>query len=176
MNSPTVVIGIDPGLVCPGLALILGGDLSLTCSYKPNRKLALADRLRVISDCFAKEILTHKPDAVAIEEQRFVQVGKRARGQMGEHNSKTLIVVGIAVALASVVGAEVLFIPPQKAKIAALGKGYGNASKGAVQVALRSLFRKVQFEDEAQADAAAIAIAGYRMMGLPKELRQKARR
>ena len=168
------VVGIDPSLTRTGIAIVEDGVLGEVASFGP-RKGTLAARLTALSDFmdrFLTRYMVPTVSTVAIEDQIHVQVGKRGAGEMTHQNSKTLMVAGIAIGVAQEFGAKILFIRPQDAKIAALGKGFGNATKAEVRAALTKL-RGIHFQNDDESDAAAIAIAAHRISQLPEKMRQK---
>lgn len=159
------VCGFDPGIASPGVAIVerVPGQYLLhearTASTRPADTLDV--RLTHIWTVLEQMLRAHKPELMAIESQLRVMAGARARGHSNAGNDKTMATVGLAVGCARAYGLRTLFVEPQRAKIAVLGRGSGNVEKESVQKAIAWLVGTRL--PQAQADAAAIAIAGEQL-------------
>lgn len=149
----TIILGIDPGTIVTGYALILvdGTKLELIdfgC-IRPPAKYSLPDRYVIIYDAVNDLLEKHSPEALSIETQ-FVR-----------HNVQSAIKLGMArgvvVLAARKKGVEVFEYAPKKAKLAITGQA--SASKYQVQSMVKYLFNLSEIpQPEDAADALALAV------------------
>ncbi len=153
--------GFDPGVTNPAVACVrrtaTGYELlaAKTARTKPSDPLEL--RLRVIWELVSSLIRSFQPAVLGIERQAGAQVGAWRNQEFNADNSKTLWTCGVALGAALAYGAEPRILDPKTAKIAVLGKGYGNADKKTVQAWCEAITGAKL--SQAAADAVALAIA-----------------
>lgn len=163
------VLGIDSGLSrkANSCALALLGmdplaihSVSLT-SVSVLPKEARGDSLRRIRE----EIERMEPEAIVVEDQCRVAVGAQARGQWGARNLGVILVQGLVHGI----GVPVVEVQPQavKARMAM----HGHATKEGVQEGVSRLLKRSRLDlgrelTSHEADAIAIAVAGFGMIGI----------
>jgi crossover junction endodeoxyribonuclease RuvC len=167
------VLGGDPSIAHLGLGLIerTGPELPrvlLAETIHTDTKAPIHERMGVLFDRVGEIVRQYHPDALALEEQRGVQVGKWQREEgFNADNSKTHYAVATVICAARAYGCtEVVWFTPQQIKIAVLGKGGGRGSKDAVKDAIRPylLAAGIKRFSEHAADAVAGAITGERKL------------
>ncbi len=151
-NAKTRVLGIDPGLVHTGWAVIeyAGNSLrAVACgTISPNVKLPTAERLKKIYDELLIVIETHHPETAAIEESFVAQ------------NSATALKLGMARAVALLVPSS-RGIPAVEYNAKLVKKsvvGTGTADKNQIYLMVKRLLPGIEIGSEHAADALAIAI------------------
>lgn len=152
-RTPSIILGIDPGIADTGFGLIKVSNHHLTClgygSIKTSAKLDLPDRLEIINSELTKLIKKYRPDLISIEELFFC------------NNAKTALIVGqargVVVLTAKLNKIKSVEFTPYQVKQAV--STYGHAEKGQVQrmVKLILSLKELPKPDDA-ADALAIAI------------------
>jgi crossover junction endodeoxyribonuclease RuvC len=169
----TRILGYDPSIGKGGVGLIerIGSEQPRVLhieTLKTEAKLPLDVRMGVIFDRIGALVREHHPDALAIEEQRGVQVGKWQREEgFNADNSKTHYAVAAAVCAARAYGCrKVVWLTPQQIKIGVLGKGGRGGQKQAIKDALRKLIELGGFKRFSGdgADAVATAITAERQL------------
>jgi crossover junction endodeoxyribonuclease RuvC len=148
-----VIIGIDPGTILTGFAIVevsLAGLILLDYGcIKPPAKFKLSERYRIIHESVAILLEKHHPDAMAIELQ-FVNKNPQSTLKLG-------MARGVIVLAATLNKIAVFEYSPKSAKLAVTGNG--NASKYQVQVMIQKQFclKSIPTPDDAS-DAIALAI------------------
>lgn len=163
-----VVLGFDPGVHDTGSVAM--DPLSKKPRLVQRRTLPFmtpkkGDEIKAIVEDAWKYYLRHHGtvwtiQAVFIEDQRQVQHGKRERGESNYGAERVRDVQFALAGAAMALGIPVIFVPIATAKKAMTGNG--RASKKQMALVAEQLFRSTMQED--QADAAAAAIAGMRML------------
>jgi Holliday junction resolvasome RuvABC endonuclease subunit len=165
-TTSAIILGFDPGIASPGVALIArkpaGGyrlieHRVIRTTNTKSRQLSLIDRYNMIADGLSELIVRHKPTEAAIEEQSGVQAGAFKSGEFNASNSKTMVVVGAALAVCRVYRVPVFMIRPQRAKIAVCGPKSSKAEKPEVQAAVSRLIGQEIPQDASDAVAQAVA-------------------
>ena len=168
MNSTSAtILGFDPGIASPGLALVgrkVGGYKLLAhrvirTTPTKNRQPSPTERYDMIIDALCEMIITHRPTELVIEEQAGVQAGAFKQKIKNANNSKTMVVVGLARAVARVYRVPVFEVRPQRAKLAVCGPKSSSAKKSEVQTAVSRLIGQTIPQDAS--DAAALAVARF---------------
>lgn len=156
-----IVLGVDPSITACGLGVVDRDSRKVLLLETVRSDTSESDeaRYRRIHARICAAIRSTRARAVAVEEQRRVQAGAHGRGEFNANNSKVSIVVGIAMAAAWAHGFPVFMVTPQRAKIAVLGKGAGNADKARVKAAIERMLGDGALFSRDAADAAAIACA-----------------
>jgi len=136
-----IVLGADPSITALGIGVVdrstrevLHLETVRSDTDEPDEARYLRIYRRLCSVIRAKRVV-----AVAVEEQRRVQVGAQKRREFNGNNSKVSIVVGLVMGAAWAHGLPVFVVTPQCAKNAVLGKGNGNAKKQQVKAAVRNM-------------------------------------
>jgi crossover junction endodeoxyribonuclease RuvC len=153
-----LIIGVDPGLVCTGLGIIIkppGTHCSvedfqfvLADVIKPP-KGELARRLLHIHNNLLEVIQRNKVEAMAIEDQFF--------GDNAQTALKTGQARGAALLAAARCGIPVTLYPPARVKMAVVG--FGNASKEQVRHLVMQILRQSTLPASLDSsDALAVAI------------------
>ncbi|MFI8593752.1 hypothetical protein ACIGCK_04890 [Microbacterium sp. NPDC078428] len=155
MSAARVAVGIDPSLVCTGVAVIDldTGDV-LTRRF---RTASLGTSLRAKRDRLRKAIagiLAAVPASVAVS---VIEVPHSAQ-QFGAQNERVALYWWLVDQLFAR-GPVVEVAPAQRAKLAT---GRGNAPKADVVSAVSTAFPAVHIADDNVADALALAWAGAR--------------
>ena len=164
-TPPAVVLGIDPGLVRTGYAvlrrtrsgpqLLEGGFLSSTPS------LTLAERVLEIGQGMQEILREFRPESVAIEQ--IFSMPRNPKSALLMAHARGAILLTIAAA-----GLPILHYSPRQMK--KLLTGSGTASKLQVQQAVQRELRLSQpLEPFDVADACAIAISHYHSCLFPAE-------
>ena len=159
-----LVLGLDPGLATTGYGLVrrtgnhLEGVAFGTVRTTPDQPIPL--RLLSIHRELSALMLSHSPDAVAVEQLFF---SKNTRTAMAVGQAR-----GVAILAAAGAGLAVAEYTPLQVKQAVVG--YGRAEKRQVQEMVRVLLalRDLPRPDDA-ADALAIAICHAHALRLNKE-------
>lgn len=129
---PTI-IGVDPGLVKTGWGIVKTDGYQLrfvACGViKPNTKLALSDRLFMISDQLHEVIRMHQPSQAAVEET-FVNVNGASTLKLGQARGAILL----SLAMAGLPVAEYAATAVKKTVT-----GVGRAEKGQIGMMVRAL-------------------------------------
>ena len=146
------ILGIDPGLVATGYAVIESeGDAARLIAsgvVATAASGALPERLGTIFDGLNKVIREHRPDAASIESV-FMHKDASAALKLGQAR-------GVAVCAAVTNGVPVYEYDARVVKKLIVGKG--NAAKEQVQFMVARLLQiAVRYEDD-EADAMAIAL------------------
>jgi crossover junction endodeoxyribonuclease RuvC len=167
------ILGGDPGIGDGGAAVIerIGAEAPRVLhvsTISTDTKQSIDERIGVIFDRFGALVREFHPDAIALEEQRGVQVGKWREGkEFNSDNSKTHYATCALVCAAWAYGCKrVVWVTPQQLKIAVLGKGGRVGSKDAVKEAVRGMIERGGFKRFSghAADAVAAAITAERQL------------
>jgi len=152
-RSPTIILGIDPGIADTGYGAIKLEGGKLVClgygSIKTQAKTDISERLHIINLELNKIIKKYKPELIAVEQLFFAS------------NVKTAIVVGqargVALLTAKQNNVSVVEFTPLQVKQAVTS--YGAAGKVQVQKMVKTILglNELPKPDDA-ADALAIAI------------------
>ncbi len=156
-----IVLGVDPSIAACGIGAVdrRTREVIDLATVRTDTSMTDAARFAYIYRRICSAIRSCKAQALAVEEQRFVQAGKRNAGKSHSDKSKTIVVYGLAIGAALAHGIPVFTPSPQQVKIAVLGKGAGNADKARVKAAVhRMLGTDERFSKDA-ADAVAAACA-----------------
>ena len=165
-----LVLGIDPGYAASGVALLDAQRgkpprLLLCITVRTATTLHGAERWQEIWDRWSGVARydpgDELPAIVAVEDQRQAWLGHARRGTTNAAALACIEAVGLARGLAASLGARCIVVSPQAAKLAAVGRGGGRASKAQVQRALRARVPTlIEGASEHACDAVAIALAG----------------
>lgn len=145
------ILGIDPGLRITGFGVIeqAGGRLAyVTSGCIRTPEAALPQRLKAIFDHLTEIILTHRPQAVTVE-QVFVNVNPKSTLLLGQAR-------GAAICAAVAQGLPVAEYTALQVKQAVVGNGH--AEKEQVQEMVRRLLALPGAPAPDAADALACAI------------------
>src|SRR5690606_39241739 len=146
------IIGIDPGLRRTGWGIVesLGNSLRFVASgtVRSDDKADLASRLCQIHDGLADVVHQAMPHEAAVE-QTFVNKDAVATLKLGQAR-------GIAMLVPARAGLMVAEYAPNAVKKAVIGVGHGD--KAQIQMMVRVLLPRAQFDGADAADALAIAI------------------
>ena len=146
------IIGIDPGLNNTGWGIIEKNQNALTYIgsgvIKPNAKADTGDRLYTIDAELDKIIALYKPDTAAIEET-FIN-------KSGSSSLKLGMARGVAFIAPARAGLRVFEYGANKVKKSVVGAGHAN--KDQIQMMVKILLPKADFQSADAADALAIAI------------------
>lgn len=162
MTTPSLLLGVDPGLNRTGYGLLArspagpvireGGVIRSTAS------LSLAERVHEIASGLAEVIVEHRPDVLAIE-QVFSSGDYPKTAVLMAHARGALLHVAIEHGLA------IAHYTPRQIK--KLLTGSGKATKEQVQLAIQRELRLDRIlEPNDVADAFAIALCHYHTAGL----------
>lgn len=110
------------------------------------------------------------PDAIVVEDQCRVSVGAQARGQWGARNLGVILVQGLAHGF----GVPVVEVQPQSVKARVTGDR--GADKDAVKRGVAAILKRDRLDigrelTSHEADAVAIALTGYPMVGIMERRR-----
>ncbi len=146
------VLGIDPGSIVTGVAVLEKQNKSLTPVYSGSIRLPpgkpFAFRLKDVYD-FVKTIVNDfNPDDVAIED---VFLAKNPRSAL-----RLSHVRGVTMLASAAAGLRVYEYSPREVKMAVVG--YGQASKLQVQRMVQALLSLKKMPSQDAADALAVAI------------------
>ena len=151
------VLGIDPGVIRPGFAIVRKAspsfDLLSAGSLQLNSKEPLSYRLHYMYDFFEKQIVDHSVRALSLETPFL---GKNAQNFL-----KLGYVRGILYLLVSKYSLQLYEFSPRQVK--ATVTGYGNSDKDQVARALSkffSVFSLDGFKNYDITDAIAISFCG----------------
>lgn len=151
-NETTRIIGIDPGLRRTGWGVIESDGVRLgyvASGYvSSDSDDVLAYRLREIFEGVAGVIQSFKPREASVEET-FVNNNPRATLKLGQARGMALLAPAMA-------GLKVAEYPPNLIKKSVVGAGH--AEKRQIQMMVRLLLPKANFDNADEADALAIAI------------------
>jgi len=152
-----IIIGLDPGLGCTGWGVIASNGNRLTHiangQVRTDAQAPLADRLVTLDRELTDVILTHRPDAGAVEEV-FVNKNPQSTLKLGQARGVCLL----ALARAGVPVHEYATRLVKKALV-----GTGKAEKAQVQAMLGVLLPGAKLAGADAADALAAAIAHAHM-------------
>jgi crossover junction endodeoxyribonuclease RuvC len=161
MNSQDsiCILGIDPGLRRTGWGVVLcrANRLSFAGAgtVATDSSAALADRLMQLHDGLLTVLEMHRPDEAAVE-TTFVNRDAAATLKLGQAR-------GIALLVPAKAGISVAEYAPNAIKKAVTGAGHGD--KRQVQMMVRTLLPKADWDSEHAADALAVAICHAHMRG-----------
>jgi crossover junction endodeoxyribonuclease RuvC len=145
INTPRLILGIDPGLRVTGFGLIqiTGSKLAYVASgcIKSDEKQTLPERLLTIAQDIQSIMAHHSPDDVAVEKV-FVNVNPQSTLLLGQAR-------GAAITAAMLSGATVYEYTALQVKQSVVG--HGKAAKEQVQEMVKRLLK---LETTPQADAA----------------------
>ncbi len=153
MKGKDLVLGIDPGTVRTGYALVEEADRGPRVvdygAIQVPRGLSVGEKLALIFSALDRVIQERAPTAVAVEEVFFA------------HNARSALLLGqargVAILAAAQAGLPVYEYAPLQVKQAVAG--YGRAPKRQLQEALKLLLELPQVpEPEDAADALAVAV------------------
>ncbi len=154
-----IIIGIDPGLTCTGWGVIAkaGSRISHIANgqIRTDTARAMAERLVELDAVLTDVILTHHPDAGAVEEV-FVNVNPQSTLKLGQAR-------GVAMVALARAGMPVAEYPTKVIKKALVGTG--GAAKNQIQAMVKVLLPGVKLAGEDAADALAVAITHANMLG-----------
>jgi crossover junction endodeoxyribonuclease RuvC len=153
-----LIIGLDPGLGCTGWGVIArsGSRLSHIANgqIRTDPAASLAERLVTLDRELADVILSHAPDAGAVEEV-FVNANPQSTLKLGQARGVCLL----ALARAGMPVAEYATRLVKKALV-----GTGSADKAQIQAMLKVLLPGVKLAGADAADAVAVAITHAHMI------------
>lgn len=151
----TIILGIDPGSRTTGYGVIsVDGqkqnylDSGCIRVVAPNKKLPLAERLRIIFDGISNVISDYHPDEVAIEK---VFMAKNADSALKLGQAR-----GVAMVAASVHAIDVAEYSALEIKKSVVGTG--RADKSQVQHMVKAILRLSGTPQADAADALAVAL------------------
>jgi len=148
-----IIIGLDPGLGCTGWGIVAksGNRLSHIANgqIRTDAAESLPERLVTLDRELTDIILTHRPDAGAVEEV-FVNVNPQSTLKLGQARGVCLL----ALARAGLPVHEYAARLVKKSLV-----GTGRAEKAQVQAMLKVLLPGVTLAGADAADALAVAIA-----------------
>lgn len=154
-----LIIGLDPGLACTGWGVVAksGSRLSHVANgqVRTDASASLAERLVTLDRELTDVILTHRPDAGAVEEV-FVNTNAQSTLKLGQARGVCLL----AIARSGMPVAEYATSLIKKALV-----GTGRAEKAQVQAMLKVLLPGVKLHGADAADALAVAITHANMLG-----------
>ncbi len=158
----TIILGVDPGTVVMGYALLqcTGNQLKMLHMdvLKLSTKKDVYERLELIHACINEIIKKHKPTVFAIEAPFF---GKNVQSMLKLGRAQ-----GVAIAVAMTHGLEVTEYSPKKVKQSITGNG--NADKDQVWKMLQTILKldeKPQYYDAT--DALAVALCHHYQLTSP---------
>ncbi len=152
MNEIIRIVGIDPGLRNTGWGVVESQGTSLRFvaagTVKSNNKADLASRLCQLHDSLADILHFHKPDEAAVE-NTFVNKDAGATLKLGQAR-------GIALLVPARAGLQVAEYAPNAVKKSVIGVGHGDKTQ--IQMMVKMLLPKADWDTDDAADALAIAI------------------
>ena len=152
MNSPRIIIGIDPGLRHTGWGVVAqnGNRLSFIAAGRisPATDLPMSARLLTLAEGIADIVRTHHPDESAIEET-FVNKNARSALLLGQARGSAML----ALAQQGLTVAEYA-----ANRIKQSVTGHGHAEKGQIQAMIAILLPNSGKLAADAADALAVAI------------------
>ncbi|WP_430901288.1 MULTISPECIES: crossover junction endodeoxyribonuclease RuvC [unclassified Paraflavitalea] len=163
-SLPKIILGIDPGTLVMGYALIEASGSKARLLKMDVLKLSAKkdhyERLQSIHHCIQELIQEHRPHEVAIEAPFF---GKNVQSMLKLGRAQ-----GVAIAVAMSKGLPVTEYSPKKVKMAVTGNG--NADKDQVWKMLQQVLSitssKIAYLDAS--DALAVAVCHHFQFKLPK--------
>lgn len=159
IKAPVRIIGIDPGLRNTGWGIVesMGNRLAFIAAgtIQSDAKGELARRLCQLHDGLAAIIASHSPQEAAVE-NTFVNRDAAATLKLGQAR-------GIALLVPAMAGLSVAEYAPNLVKKAVTGAGHGE--KAQVQMMVRTLLPRADFDTDHAADALAVAICHAHMRG-----------
>jgi crossover junction endodeoxyribonuclease RuvC len=159
MQHPVRILGIDPGLRHCGWGLVesLGNQLSFVAAgtIKTKTTADLAQRLCELHEGLSKIVSDFSPEEAAVE-NTFVNRDGAATLKLGQAR-------GIALLVPAQAGLPVAEYAPNAVKKTVTGVGHGG--KDQVQMMVKVLLPKAEFDSEHSADALAIAICHAQQRG-----------
>ncbi|MES2773499.1 MAG: crossover junction endodeoxyribonuclease RuvC [Bacteroidota bacterium] len=161
-KNTTIILGVDPGTVVMGFALLqcTGNQLKMLHMdvLKLSSKKDVYERLEMIHASINEVIKKHKPTVFAIEAPFF---GKNVQSMLKLGRAQ-----GVAIAVAMTHGLEVTEYSPKKVKQSITGNG--NADKDQVWKMLQTILKleeKPQYYDAT--DALAVALCHHYQLTSP---------
>lgn len=152
-----IIIGLDPGLACTGWGVVAksGNRLSHIANgqVRTEASASLAERLVTLDRELTDVILSHQPDAGAVEEV-FVNANPQSTLKLGQARGVCLL----ALARAGLPVHEYATRLVKKALV-----GTGGAEKAQVQAMLKVLLPGVRLAGADAADAVAVAVTHAHM-------------
>jgi crossover junction endodeoxyribonuclease RuvC len=152
MREAIRIIGIDPGLRRTGWGIIeaVGNSLRFVAAgtIRSDDKAALATRLCQFHDGLCEILKREDPQEAAVE-ATFVNKDAAATLKLGQAR-------GIAMLVPARAGLAVAEYAPNAVKKAVIGVGHGD--KAQIQMMVKVLLPRAQFDGADAADALAIAI------------------
>jgi crossover junction endodeoxyribonuclease RuvC len=146
------ILGIDPGSVATGFGVVeRSGARAAHVAHgtlRPPRAASLPERLAFLHDAIARLVVTHRPDAAAIER---VFAGRSAQSALVLGQAR-----GAALAALAAAKLPIRELAPQHVKLAVVG--YGAAEKAQVQTMVRRLLALDANPPRDAADALAAAL------------------
>lgn len=153
VNQPVTILGIDPGLLKTGWAVIDRRDNALrfiACgTIKPDATLPLAGRLFILNDELQRVMHRHKPQEAAIEET-FVNVNGASTLKLGQARGAILL----SLSLGGLTVSEYAATQVKKSLT-----GVGRASKDQIAMMVATLLPQARGEIEAAGEDARDALA-----------------
>ena len=154
-----IIIGIDPGLTCTGWGIVAKSGSRLihiaNGQIRTDAKASMAQRLVELDAALTHVMLTHHPDAGAVEEV-FVNINPQSTLKLGQAR-------GVAMLSLARSGMPVAEYATRLIKKAIVGTG--GAEKAQVQAMLKVLLPGAVLAGEDAADALAVAITHANMLG-----------
>ncbi|MBI5837979.1 MAG: crossover junction endodeoxyribonuclease RuvC [Candidatus Eisenbacteria bacterium] len=145
------VLGIDPGSVVTGWALVRESGSAVTCVASGQLSLgggALTGRLTALYRGLSAVLDAHRPDSVAVESP-FQAKNARSALVLGHARGVILLAAGLG-------GLDVAEYAPREVKMAVAGRG--SATKEQVQYMVRRLLSLPKAPRADEADAMALAL------------------
>jgi len=169
-NTPSRIIGIDPGLRRTGWGVVESDGVRLVyvgsgCITSTNDE-DLAYRLRELFEGLTSVISSFKPHEAAVEET-FVNENPRSTLKLGQAR-------GMALLAPAMKGLRVAEYPANLIKKTVVGAGH--AEKLQVQAMIGFLLPKAKFDSADEADALAIAICHANHRSTPQAAALRALR
>ena len=159
-----IILGLDPGLGTTGWGVIaaVGNRLSHIANGQiaTDAKMPLAERLVMLDRALADVLLTHEPDAAAVEEV-FVNANPQSTLKLGQ--ARGVILLGAAKS--GLVVGEYAARLVKKAIV-----GTGTAEKAQIHAMVSRLLPGVKITGSDAADALAVAICHAHHMASAKHL------
>jgi len=157
-KTPTIILGIDPGIADTGYGLIKEEKNKTTTlaygSIKTKSKQALPDRLKQLADELEKIIVKYRPTVAVVEQLFFC------------NNAKTALIVGQArgVILLVLIKHKIRILELTPLQVKQGLTGYGGADKKQMQQMVKIILglKEIPKPDDA-ADALAMAVCGSSM-------------
>lgn len=160
----TTILGIDPGLLRTGWGIISmqGNALGyIACGViKPDAKLLLHDRLRILHEQLEEIIARYKPHEAAIEET-FVNINGDSTLKLGQARGAILL----SLALAGLPVSDYAATLVKKSIV-----GVGRAEKEQVMMMVHALLPGANVSGSDAADALAVAICHANHTGINRVL------